>query len=344
MTSIDNDSLKGSASQEAPSKDGASAISSKKIPGTSVAVMITVLLLALLFGGIYVVTSIIDAQAAAREIKGKGENPAVEYPIEARLPNGIAAQVGDVEIPESVVEDYIHTLRERLDLTSQEAWDEWMKENGFTTESLRYSVIKYYVNLEIVDQMAKEYGVEPTEEDIQRVRDQAFATPEAEQAIKENLEAQGRTMEDYEADLRMSAQQELLQDVVTEGLEDTDAFKKGVLRAVKNQYPEYEEAESLDEVDPEIVEEMSAQVAYLSKAQTYANYLNDFMKEIDILYSKMPTDVDYRSNSDAYFSQEIMKLQIQEMLKNNGLLEEDSPLSGLLGTTEEQTTGDASAN
>ncbi len=315
------------ASPEAPVASGASGTSSasseaeanRRIPGTTGAVMIFILLVAFACAGVQVVTNMIEDKYAPEEIKGKENLKPVEYPILHRLPEGIAAEVNGVEIPESTITDMIMSLRHNVGLDDQEAWDEWMIETNNTTETLRNRFILYNVNAVLVDQMAEELGVEPTEEDLQVTRDEIYSSPEAIEMAKEQLAQEGRTLEDYETDIVTLTKKRLIGEKYNEGITENPEFQETVLSYIKQGYPEYAEAESLDQVDPDIVSSVTQEMKAISDTQAFSNYVRDFLLRSDVFYSKMGSDLPYKSNSDTYF----MKEEMKAMLKKNGLISDE---------------------
>lgn len=316
---------------QAPAALPASAEVNRRIPATSVAVMIFILLVAFACTGVTVVTEMVDAKHAQQPIYGKDGRRATDYPTPGRLPDGVAASVNGVEIPESQISNFIAGLRAAQDLESQEAWDEWMIENGQNTETIRNRVILYYVNNEMIDQIAEEMGIHPTAEDYQQTRDEAFATPESTQAIEEALASEGRTLEDYEADIVAATKRRLIGEVGNAGTVDTPEFKEAVLKGIQDRYPEYAEATSLDEVDPQIVEEITAEFKELSDYQTFSSKVDAFVKDHDVLYSKISGTRPYDSNADEYF----MKQNFLQMLEQNGILGEGGLFDSLMANAED---------
>lgn len=302
---------------EAQAKSGVDA--ARRIPATSVAVMICILLIAFLCAGVYLVTNMVEAKHAVEPIKGKSNSGFVEYPLPARLPDGVAAEVNGVEIPESQITNFIMTMRNKLGLEDQQAWDEWMIDYGVTTENIRNRVIMYYVNNEIIDQIADEMDIHPTEADYQATRDELFATPESTQNIIDSLAREGRTLDDYEADIVTLTKRRLIGEKYNEGTTESPEFQEAVLEYIKDGHPEYEEAASLDEIDDALVQETFNELKGYSDAQAFSTCVGDFVERSDVLYSKMDPDRPYQSNSDTYFMKQQIKEQVENMLTRNGI-------------------------
>ncbi len=301
-----------SAAAKAPAMD-------RRIPMTCVAVMIFILLVAFFCVGVQVVTDMVEAKNAPTEIKGKNATQGVDYPTLSRLPDGVAAEVNGVEIPESWIDDFIANMRAANGLESQEAWDAWMIENNQTTETIRNRIILYYVNQEMVDQIAEEMGIHPTEADYQATRDALMGDPERLASIEEVLKQEGRTLEDYEVDLQTLTKREMIGEKANEGITETQEFKDAVLQGIQAQYPEYASAASLDEVDSEIVKEITDSYKAMSDSQALSNKVAEFIDAKPVLYAAIASDAPYQSNSDAYFS----LLELRQNLNKSGIFIEE---------------------
>lgn len=314
-------------------------VKDRKIPMTSIAVMIFILLVAFFCVGLQVVTSMVEAKNAPVEIKGKNASQGVDYPTLSNLPEGVAAEVNGVEIPESAVDDFIANMREVNGLESQDAWNTWMIENNQTTETIRNRVILYYVNQELIDQLAEEMDIHPTEADYAAMRETFLGDAERKAAIEEVLRAEGRTLDDYEVDIETATKRDMIGKKANAGTVDTPEFKEAVLKGVQAQYPEYASATTLDEVDPAIVKEVSDSYESLSNTQAFSNKVSEFIKDGSVLYCAIPSDVPYQSDSDAYFS----LLELRQNLNKSGIFIEegglfDSLLSDIGGGAQVQSS------
>ncbi len=291
-----------------------------KIPGTSLAVMIFILLVAFACTGVQVVTGLVEAEHAPEEIKGKYTQGAGDaaYPTAARLPEGVAARVNGVDILESQVTDYIIGIRERLQLEDQEAWDEWMINNGRSTEAIRNQVLLYFINLEMLTQIA-------FLEDLK-------SDPESLEVVEANLAAEGYTVEDREA-LTLAVMTDVIGARINEAILDTPEFKDAVLEYVKRGAEEYKDVTSLDQVDPAVVEQVTKDVAKYSNRGALGFAVDDFVEAHDVLYQKLDEDVSYQSNADTYFQE----MAIRQMLNKNGLFipEDQGILDGLIAKLTE---------
>lgn len=301
---------------EAPEqKRGPVVAINRSIPATSVAVMIFILLVAFACTGVQVVFDMVEANNAPEEIKGKDKFQAVEYPVPASLPSGVAAEVNGVEIPEEVITEGIMTMRENLGLQDQEAWDEWMLASNNSTETIRNRYILYHVNNEIIDQIAEELDIHPTEEEYQETWDRYYSDPEAYQSLLDSLAEQGRTLEEHKGDMRTTTKRIMIGEKYNEGTFDTPEFDEAVLNLIKQDHEEYADATSLDEIDPDLVEQVTAQAQAMSDQQAFSSYVHDFLKRSDVLYSEMGSNLPYKTGADAHY----MKEEVKQLLNKNGI-------------------------
>ncbi|MEC4273016.1 peptidylprolyl isomerase [Adlercreutzia sp. R25] len=113
----------------------------------------------------------------------------------------VAATVNGQQIMEQTITDYIADFRTNTSLETDEAWGEWMVTNGYTPESVRDEVIDYYINQNLYDQAAQEYGVAVEDADITAAMDETKAMFESEEAFQEALQASNMTEESYIEDV-----------------------------------------------------------------------------------------------------------------------------------------------
>lgn len=113
----------------------------------------------------------------------------------------VAATVNGQEIMEQTVTDYVADFRANTSLETDEAWGEWMVANGYTPQSVREEVIDYYVNQDLYEQAANEYGVAVEQADVDAALEETKAMFESEEAFQEALEASNMTEESYIEDV-----------------------------------------------------------------------------------------------------------------------------------------------
>lgn len=273
----------------------------RKFPATCVAVMVFILLLAVFCGGAYGVVTYVNAKYAPIEIKGKGKSLMADYPTLKALPTGVAAQVKGVNIPESKITDYIMQLRERNRITTEDEWDIWLINNEFSSKTIRERLILYFVNQEIIKQAAEELGVTVSEEEIAQRRREIFSDSERIKSAIDLMSSEGLSFADYGDYLRV----ELLKEKsgIAANTEDpnSEKTKAYILRTIKAENEQYKDATSLDEVDPDIVQEVTERVIDANNTQAYVYFIKDFVKD-GVYYSEMPEGLPYKSDLDMYYS------------------------------------------
>ncbi len=228
--------------------------------------------------------------------------------------------------------DYIIGIRERLQLEDQEAWDEWMISNGRSTENIRNQVLLYYINLEMLTQIAEERDIVITDADYDAFLEDIKSDPEQFELLEANLAAEGYTVDDKEA-LTLSVMTDVIGARINEAVLDTPEFKDAVLEYVKRGAEEYKDITSLDQADPAVVEQVTKDVAGYSNRGALGFAVDDFVKAHDVLYQKLDGDVSYQSNADTYFQE----MAIRQILNKNGLFipEDQGILDGLMAKLTE---------
>ena len=71
----------------------------------------------------------------------------------------VAATVEGTEIAEETITNDIQNMRASNDLEDEEAWKEYLTQNGYTVESLREEAIDAYVKKELIKKAAAENEV-----------------------------------------------------------------------------------------------------------------------------------------------------------------------------------------
>lgn len=131
------------------------------------------------------------------------------------LEAGVAASVNGQQIMEQTITDYIADFRAASGLESDEAWGQWMADNGYTPETVRQQVIDHYIDEDLYAQAAEEYGVTVSQEDVDAALEETKAMFESEEAFQEALTSAGTTEEEYvEESLRPGVLQNKLAEAV----------------------------------------------------------------------------------------------------------------------------------
>lgn len=134
--------------------------------------------------------------------------------------NQVAATVNGENIDEETVSAYIENFRKTNNLEDDNAWAQWMVDNGRDAESVRSDAIDYFVQMELIDQDAKAKGIEITDEDV----DNAFNEIKdyygfSDEEFTEQLSQLGYTVDSYKDYLKQSLIQEKLMEQVSADVE-----------------------------------------------------------------------------------------------------------------------------
>ena len=129
-------------------------------------------------------------------------------------------------ITEQEVEDYIdsYQVQQGYEDATDEQWAVYLAYYGLTPETLRQSVIQQLVTTEMIEKAAKEADVEITDEEWETYatnikNNLAFGDDEV---YEETIEAQGQTVEEFEASYRNMLLRQRLYEAVVEVPEATD--------------------------------------------------------------------------------------------------------------------------
>lgn len=79
---------------------------------------------------------------------------------------GVAATVNGSEIEEDTITKYIQDFRTSSDLTSDQDWANWMKENSLDPSTVRSQVIDYYTEVELKKQACDEKGISVDQSEV----------------------------------------------------------------------------------------------------------------------------------------------------------------------------------
>ncbi len=139
------------------------------------------------------------------------------------LSGGVAATVGEVEIGENAITAYIATFREYMGLEDDDDWGTWLVEEGYeSVADIRSEAVSYYVNLELVRQIAADLDVDvedsAVDDAVNEIKDQFEST----EAWKEALKNQGTTEDMYWELQRLALLQDAITDQLNANIEVTD--------------------------------------------------------------------------------------------------------------------------
>lgn len=148
---------------------------------------------------------------------GLAAAPVAMFATGCSASNAVAATVNGENIEEQTVTEYVQNFRKANALEEDQAWAQWMVDNGRDAESVRTDAIDYFIRLAVIDQDAKEKGIEVTDEEVdnQLAEIKAYYNYDDEQ-FNQQLEAIGYTPETYRDYVRQSLVQEKLMEAVSE--------------------------------------------------------------------------------------------------------------------------------
>ena len=110
---------------------------------------------------------------------------------------GVAATVNGAEIQEDTITKYIQDFRTSSDLTSDDDWGNWMKENSFDPATVRDQLIDYYVENELKKQACDEKGITVEQSQVDDEINNMKANYDSDDAWKQALSSAGLTEDQY---------------------------------------------------------------------------------------------------------------------------------------------------
>lgn len=127
---------------------------------------------------------------------------------------GVAATVNGAEIQEDTITKYIQDFRTSLDLTSDDDWGNWMKENSFDPATVRDQVIDYYVENELKKQACDEKGITVEQSQVDDEINNMKANYDSNDAWKQALSSAGLTEDQYRESVEAGLLDKALEDAV----------------------------------------------------------------------------------------------------------------------------------
>ncbi len=127
---------------------------------------------------------------------------------------GVAATVNGAEIQEDTITKYIQDFRTSSDLTSDDDWGNWMKENSFDPATVRDQVIDYYVESELKKQACDEKGITVERSQVDDEINNMKANYDSDDAWKQALSSAGLTEDQYRESVEAGLLDKALEDAV----------------------------------------------------------------------------------------------------------------------------------
>lgn len=128
--------------------------------------------------------------------------------------SGVAATVNGAEIQEDTITKYIQDFRTSSDLTSDDDWGNWMKENSFDPATVRDQVIDYYVENELKKQACDEKGITVEQSQVDDEINSMKANYDSDDAWKQALSSAGLTEDQYRESVEAGLLDKALEDAV----------------------------------------------------------------------------------------------------------------------------------
>lgn len=208
------------------------------------------------------------------------------------LPEGVAAVVNGVEIPEQEVTDYIVNIRTSYGLESEDQWAQWLVFNGLSPDQARQNTIEMLAQRSLFEQEAAARGIEATQDEADAIFEEQRAMFGSEEEWQQALDQAGLTEESFrEQCLDIALQKDLGYQLSLEMFTEEDRNLLGYLRA---SYPEYANIESVDEVPADIVAEANAAIDDYAAQSALSQFIEERYPDADVKISKMPSDVSYQ--------------------------------------------------
>lgn len=127
---------------------------------------------------------------------------------------GVAATANGAEIQEDTITKYIQDFRTSSDLTSDDDWGNWMKENSFDPATVRDQVIDYYVENELKKQACDEKGITVEQSQVDDEINNMKANYDSDDAWKQALSSAGLTEDQYRESVEAGLLDKALEDAV----------------------------------------------------------------------------------------------------------------------------------
>ena len=127
---------------------------------------------------------------------------------------GVAATVNGAEIQEDTITKYIQDFRTSSDLTSDDDWGNWMKENSFDPAIVRDQVIDYDVENELKKQACDEKGITVEQSQVDDEINNMKANYDSDDAWKQALSSAGLTEDQYRESVEAGLLDKALEDAV----------------------------------------------------------------------------------------------------------------------------------
>ena len=169
--------------------------------------------------GVVVATSMCSLALVGCSATDKGESGTIDL---YDVTGGVAASVNDHQIGELFITDYIDNFRTQQELTTDEAWAQWMVDFDMDPESVRKDIIDFYIDKEVIKVAAEQNEITIDEELINSQVSVMVSQYGSQEAWEDALASQGITEDDYRDMLSETITTQSLMDKVTPAREITE--------------------------------------------------------------------------------------------------------------------------
>lgn len=135
---------------------------------------------------------------------------------------GTAATVNGTAIEEDTVTKYIQDFRTSSNLTTDEAWANWLKESSQDPASVREQVIEYYVQQELIRQAAQENEIVIEQNEIDEQVNAMKQNYSTDSAWQDALSQSGVTEEQYRESIEVGLTSRALQEKIITEVDTSD--------------------------------------------------------------------------------------------------------------------------
>ncbi len=251
--------------------------------------------IALAIAGVCVVAAVgVGVFYAVSSMQSEPADPALQT---EDVSGGVAAAVGDVEIGENAITSYIEQFREGAQLTSNEAWGEYLEDAGETPETYRDSVLTAYIHRELVRQAAASEGVSVNSSDVDAKVSSDRQAFDSDEEWEQSLKDSGMTKAAYRANAEATLLQQALADKVIGDVSATDAE---VLDYITTYTIDYKNAKSLAFIPSDVVERYRAICDNSKSSQAFSSWLANYQKSVNVTRNAMPSGLSYDIDMEVY--------------------------------------------